>query len=283
LYFWHLFFVFYLSMVFKKIIKFLGCFVVWIRDFIKKFCKTMVFFSINNWDIWNPKYQQNSTVYYFFFIFLEFLEFCFLFHLSKLVKKLWNFLWCFIGKVGEFTNNFLKFLKDLLKKILICEIFFFSNFCGLLFVFLLFLTFYFQKNCKICVSLLYGSEILSKNWGISNPKFQQNSIVFYFFFIFLAYLALCLLFYVPKLIQKLWNFLWCFIGRVTDFTNDFWKILKVHSKKILICEIFFFQISAVYYLFFFYFFISFDILFSIPSICTCQNMLEIFMFFYFMD
>jgi len=32
-------------MVFKKILKFLCCFIVWIQDFIKKFCKTMVFFS----------------------------------------------------------------------------------------------------------------------------------------------------------------------------------------------------------------------------------------------
>jgi len=44
----------------------------------------------------------------------------------------------------------------------------------------------------------------------------------------------------------------------------------------------FFQNSAVYYLFF-YFFIIFDILFLISCICTCQQILEIFMCFYFMD
>ena len=38
------FFLFYLSMVFKKNLKFLYCFIVLIRDFIKKFCKTMIFF-----------------------------------------------------------------------------------------------------------------------------------------------------------------------------------------------------------------------------------------------
>ena len=38
------FFLFYLSMVFKKFLKFLCCFIVWIRDFNQKFYKTMVFF-----------------------------------------------------------------------------------------------------------------------------------------------------------------------------------------------------------------------------------------------
>jgi len=87
---------------------------------------------------------------------------------------------------------------------------------------------------------LYGSKILSKNWDIWNKKFQQNYIVYYIFFIFLAFLAFCFLFRLSKLVLKLWNFLWYFIGRVKDFTNDFWKILKVALKRILICEIFFF-------------------------------------------
>jgi len=152
----------------------------------------------------------------------------------------------------------------------------------------------FQNNFKICVVLLYGSEILSKNfaklwffilkknWDIWNPKFQQNSIVYYFAFIFLAFLAFCFLFHLSKVFQKLWNFLKCFIARVRDFTNDLWKILKVLLKKILICEIIFFQNSAVYFLFF-YFFIIFDILFSVSCICTCQKIIEIFMCFCFMD
>ena len=44
----------------------------------------------------------------------------------------------------------------------------------------------------------------------------------------------------------------------------------------------FFQNFAVYYLFF-YFCIIFDILFSISSIWTCQQILEILMLFYLMD
>ena len=100
---------------------------------------------------------------------------------------------------------------------------------------------------------MYGSEILSKNWDIWNPKFQQNSIIYYFFFIFLAFLAYWLVFHVPKLVQKLWNFLWCFIGRVRDFTNNFWKFLKVLLKKYWYAKSFFFQNSALYYLFFYLF------------------------------
>jgi len=65
------------------------------------------------------------------------------------------------------------------------------------------------------------------------------------FLVFLPFLAFCFLFHVPQLVQKLSNFLWYFIGSVRGFTNDFWKILKVLLKKILICEIFFFQNFAV--------------------------------------
>ena len=70
--------------------------------------------------------------------------------------------------------------------------------------------------------------------------------------------------------------MWCFIRSVRDFTNDFWKILKVLFKKILICEIFFFKILrfTIFFIFF-----NFDNLFSISSICTCQKILEIFIFF----
>ena len=84
------FFIFYLSIVVKKFLKFLSCFIVFMRDFIKQFCETMVFFK-KIWDIWNPEFHQNSIVYYFFFL-LAFLTSFFLFHLSKVVKKLWNFL-----------------------------------------------------------------------------------------------------------------------------------------------------------------------------------------------
>ena len=87
-----------------------------------------------------------------------------------------------------------------------CEIFFFSKFCGLLFVFLFFYYFwhfifnfvylYLSKNSTNFYDFLfYGLEILSKNFGkswnifqknidIRNPKFFINSIVYYLFFLF---------------------------------------------------------------------------------------------------
>ena len=42
-----LFFQFYQSIVFKKIVKVLCCFIVWIRDFIKKIVKLWFFFKKN--------------------------------------------------------------------------------------------------------------------------------------------------------------------------------------------------------------------------------------------
>jgi len=60
--------------------------------FYQKILQNYGFFVKKNWDIWYPKFQQNSIVYYFVFIFLVFLAFCLLFHLSKLVQKLWNLL-----------------------------------------------------------------------------------------------------------------------------------------------------------------------------------------------
>ena len=141
-------------MVFKNIVKFLCCFIVWIPDFIKKLCTTMLFFFVKkDWDIWNPKFQKNSIVYYFFFIFLAFSAFCFLFHLSKLVQKFWNFLWCFIRRIRDFTSDFWKILKVLLKKLLICEIFFFKILLFIIcyFIFVLYLTFYFQFHLSVLV------------------------------------------------------------------------------------------------------------------------------------
>ena len=144
-------------MIFIKILKFLFCFIVWIQDFIKKVCKTTVFFFKKSWDIWNPKFQQNSIVYYFFFIFLAFLAFCFLFHLSKLVKKWWNFLKYFFGRVGEFANDFWKILKVHFKKNNDMWIFFFQNFA----VYYLFFSFLYHFGHFIFNFVyLYLSKIL---------------------------------------------------------------------------------------------------------------------------
>jgi len=106
-----------------------------------------------------------------------------------------------------------------------------------------------------------------------STKFHRLLFLFYFFSILFSISPI-------QTCPKIMEYFVVFIGRVRDFTNDFWKILKDIFKK-MICEIdFFFQNSLVYYLFL-YFFIIFDILFSISFICTCQQILEIFIFFLF--
>jgi len=83
------FFLFYLSMVFKKFLKFLCSLIVWIRHFIKKFYKTIFFFKKK---IVIFEIQNFKKILSFSIDFLACLAFFFLFHLSELVKKLWNFL-----------------------------------------------------------------------------------------------------------------------------------------------------------------------------------------------
>jgi len=116
-------------MIFKKIVKLLCCFIVWIQDFIKKlrYLKSKI----------STKFHRLL----FFSIFLAFLAFSFVFHLSKLVQHLWNFLWWFIGRVREFTSDFWKILKVLLKNYWYEKYSFFSKFYGLLFVFYFFIIF----------------------------------------------------------------------------------------------------------------------------------------------
>jgi len=98
----------------------------------------------------------------------------------------------------------------------------------------------------LCVFLLSGSEILSKHYAklwlfFSKylrylkskiwPKFHR----LLFLFIFLAFFtSFFFLFHLSKLIQKLLNFVYYFIGRIRDMWNNF------------------FPNSAKYYLFFYY-------------------------------
>ena len=108
-----------------------------------------------------------------------------------------------------------------------------------------------------------------------STKFHRFLFIVYFFHHFWHFFFL---FHLSKLVKKLWKFLQYFIRRNRDFINEFWKFLKVLLQKYRYLKYFCFQNSAVYYLFF-YFFIIFDIFFLISSICTCQKILEIFMFF----
>jgi len=86
------YFLVFLTFFFLKIFVF---FILWIRDFVKEFCKIMVFFFKKIWYIWKPKFHQNSIISFFFSIFYIFF---FLFHLSKLDKKLFNFFLVFYWK-----------------------------------------------------------------------------------------------------------------------------------------------------------------------------------------
>jgi len=123
-----------------------------------------------NWDNWNPKFQQNSIVYYFFFIFLAFLTFCFLFHLSKLVQKLWNF---------------------------------FSSICTCQKILEIFMFFYFYGLEILSKNFRKSWIVFQKNIDIWNPKFFINSIVYYlFFYSFIILVMFFFLYHVSKLVKK---------------------------------------------------------------------------------
>jgi len=109
-------------------------------------------------------------------------------------------------------------------------------------------------------------------------KIPSFTILFYFSRNFGILFCIKPLQNCPKIMEFFVVFYW----KGWDFTLDFCKILKVLLKKYWYVKYtFFFKFCGL--LFVFYFFIIFDILFSISSICTCQKILEIFMFFYFMD
>jgi len=157
-------------MVFKKIVKYLCCFIVWIRDFIKKLRSL------------KSKISTKFHRLLFLFYFLAFLAFCLLFHVPKLVQKLCNFLWCFIGRVRDFTNDFWKILEVLLKKYIEMwnEFFFKILHFTFFLIFLLFLTFYFQFRLSVLVKKMLE--------------------IFVFFFIL----------WIRDFIKELWKIMECF-------------------------------------------------------------------------
>jgi len=191
-------------MVFKKIVNFLCCFIVWIQDFIKKlrYLKSKI----------STKFHHLLFLFYFFNIF------GILFSISQLR----NLLWCFIGRVRDFTNNFWKFLKVLLKKILICEIFFFSKFCSLLFVFFFDILFSIssistcQKILEIFMFffILWIRDFIKEFWKIvecfskksrhlkSKILHKFHRLVFVFFYSFSILVIFFFLFHLFKLVKK---------------------------------------------------------------------------------
>jgi len=104
----------------------------------KNFGKSWNVFQ-KNIDIWNLKFFINSIVDYLVFLFFDhFGNVFFLYHLSKLVKKFYTFLWCFIVRIIYFMKEFWKILEFLLKKNRYFKYKRFSEFYRLLFAFLLF-------------------------------------------------------------------------------------------------------------------------------------------------
>ena len=122
------FFLFYLSIVVKQFLKFLYCFIVCIRGFNKEFSKTIVFLFSKNLRYLKSKISPKFHRLVFFFYTFSIFDIFFFHFLSKVVKKLWNFLLCFIGRIRDFINEFWKFLDVLLKNIDISNNLFFQNF-----------------------------------------------------------------------------------------------------------------------------------------------------------
>ena len=98
----------------------------------------------------STKFHRLLFRFYFFRIFRI------LFSVSPIqtCSKIMEFFVVFYWKGQRFYQRFLKNSKSSFKKILICEIIFFPKFYCLLFIFLLFLTFYFQFRLSVLVKKL---------------------------------------------------------------------------------------------------------------------------------
>ena len=126
---------------------------------------------------------------------------------------------------------------------------------------------------KFCKTIFFFKIEIFKIQNFKKiPSFTISFLVFQHFWHFVFY------FTYPNLSKNYGIFCSVLLEGLEIFYQRFLKDSKSSFKKILICQIFFFQNSMVYYLFF-YFFIIFDILFSISPICICQKNVEIFMLF----
>jgi len=78
---------------------------------------------------------------------------------------------------------------------------------------------------------------------------------------------------------KIMEFFVVFIGRVRDFTNDFWKILKDILTKIDIWNNFFFKI-LLFSICFFYYFLHFIFNFVYVYLSTNSSNFYVFLFYW---
>jgi len=166
--------------------------------------------------------------------FLFFIIFDILFSISSIFtcQPILEILMFFILWNRDFIKEFLKIMEYFAKKYRHLKYKILHKFHRVLLVFYLFYFFrilviffsYFtypnlSKNSKhYCGALLYGLQILSensrnswifikKNRDMLITKHFKNFIVYYFFFIFLAFLGLFFQFHLSKLVEELWNFL----------------------------------------------------------------------------
>ena len=106
--FFLLFFTFYfqfrLSVLVKKLKKFLCFFILWIKDIIKEFWEIIEYFSKKYRHL---KFKIHHKFYRLLFFFYDFGDLFFPFHLSKLVKKLKKIVRCFIVRIVDFIREFL--------------------------------------------------------------------------------------------------------------------------------------------------------------------------------
>ena len=246
------------------------------------------------WNIFFFKIPQ--FIVYFFIFFIIFDIFFSISSICTFLKILEIFMF-FILCIRDFIKDFWKIMEHFYKKYRHLKSKIFHKFHYLLFVFLFtflaFLTSLFPisptRTCQrilnifvvlSCTDYRFYQRILENSWilikknrDIVNTKHFQNSIVYYLLFNFVVFLTSFFLVYLSIVSKKFLNFLYCFIVCIRDFIKKFCKTVifffkkKCSFTKIDICEIFFFQISAIYYLFF-YFSNIFHIFFSISSICT---------------
>ena len=184
-----------------------------------------------------------------------------------------EFFQYFIGRVRDFTNDFQKILKVLLKKILIYEIFFFK-FCGLLFVFLffvLFLTFYIPFRLSVLAKkfqkflgfiILWVRDFIKEFWKIieyfskkytylkSKILHKFHCLLFVYFYIFSILVIFFSYFTYPNLSKNSEHFCGALLYGLQILSENSEKFLNFYQKNRNTLNTKHFQNSIVYYLLF---------------------------------
>jgi len=103
------FFLFNLSIIVKKFLNFLCCFIRWIQDFIKELCKTIVFFFLKkSWDLWNPKFTKITSFTISLLFFYHFLYLLFSISPIQTCEKIMVFFVAFYWNDYRFYQRILK-------------------------------------------------------------------------------------------------------------------------------------------------------------------------------